>query len=279
MLTKAIAISLQDTDIGSERKSSLKPRQTFNRNEASPVESLNSSVLSELNADKPGVASLHEHESLVASDADTSSLKPLLASPNMESTSSEMVSLQDDDRSVDNGRALNSPVKEPQEPNMESRVVSDDLYSLSTITSSRSSAEQEEDKNQASAFPFPVLKPSERNASDTATSLPPPKITVEEATEVDESPGPPVPDSTPVQQTTPKRRTSFLPLGESPEPRKAVKLPMKRSKRYVRKARQTILRQPILDALLGRQMGAQVKPALKRLADGEFVVIELSASP
>lgn len=54
--------------------------------------------------------------------------------------------------------------------------------------------------------------------------------------------------------------------------------PLKKRKLYLRKARNVAARTVILKITLGRELAKQTKPALRRLAKGEYVVFEDSAS-
>lgn len=148
----------------------------------------------------------------------------------------------------------------------------DDSSSQSTIGSSTASRAEEKGKAK-----IPGVDNGE-GSSRKASSFPPPKIIVKDATEAEDSletPSLVAPATTPVQDGTPPRRqATFAALGEALPDQRAVKLPMKRRKLYVRKARYAVLRQPILNAALGRQVGAQAKTALKKLANGELIVVE-----
>ena len=50
--------------------------------------------------------------------------------------------------------------------------------------------------------------------------------------------------------------------------------PLKKRKSFIRKARNLAARQVFLDAALGRQVGGETKPALRRLANGESIVFD-----
>ena len=50
--------------------------------------------------------------------------------------------------------------------------------------------------------------------------------------------------------------------------------PLRRRKSFIRKARNLAARQVFLDAALGRQVGGETKPALRRLANGESIVFD-----
>ena len=50
--------------------------------------------------------------------------------------------------------------------------------------------------------------------------------------------------------------------------------PLRKRKSFIRKARNLAARQAFLDATLGRQVAAETKPVLRRMANGEMVVVE-----
>ena len=50
--------------------------------------------------------------------------------------------------------------------------------------------------------------------------------------------------------------------------------PLRKRQSFIRKARNLAARQAVLDATLGRQVAAETKPVLRRMAKGEMVVIE-----
>jgi hypothetical protein len=62
---------------------------------------------------------------------------------------------------------------------------------------------------------------------------------------------------------------------KDPEPRTP---PLRKRKLYLRKARNLAARKVILNITLGRELAKQTKPALRRLAKGEYVVFEDSSS-
>ena len=78
-----------------------------------------------------------------------------------------------------------------------------------------------------------------------------------------------------------KRRLRQLAKGEEvpsspiPAQENAPDLPpLRKRKSFIRKARNLAARQAFLDATLGRQVAAETKPVLRRMANGEMVVVE-----
>ena len=66
-----------------------------------------------------------------------------------------------------------------------------------------------------------------------------------------------------------------LPSSPIPTQENAPDLPPLRKRRsFIRKARNLAARQAFLDAALGRQVAAETKPVLRRMANGEMVVVE-----
>ncbi|KAL8642859.1 MAG: hypothetical protein Q9228_000506 [Teloschistes exilis] len=227
--------------------------------------------------DKADGSTLHERESIAPSDADNSSLKPLLPSSPRERRSSHFSeSLNDDHEGPGPGDSKHGTL--PKEKNRDSSPLKDDdTSSQSTIVSSITS-EEEKVERKVVQDERASRRGTGMNLDHGRDSLPPPAIVVRDASEAEESLRTPplvAPATTPVQDDSlPRRRTTFLALGEALPDQRAIKLPTKRRKLYVRKARYAMLRQPILNAVLGRQVGAQAKVALKKLADGELLVIE-----
>ena len=122
--------------------------------------------------------------------------------------------------------------------------------------------------------PVEELPPSPAPAP--MTSLPPPKITLQRATE-DTEPTEAVPAAIMAEilnelpSTSPVDDANVLsdPLEGASAP---VLPPLKRRKLYLRKARNIAMRKTVLKAVLGRQLAAQTKPALRMLAHGERVL-------
>ncbi|KAL8829038.1 MAG: hypothetical protein Q9170_006340 [Blastenia crenularia] len=223
-------------------------------------------------------STLHERESLAPSDADNSSLKPLIPSPKDARSSHFFESLKDESPEL-----MSNKHREAASSNggADSPPIVDDLSTLSTINSSAASDASEPGGKQLPEYPFPSVDNGE-GPSGTAPSQLAPKIVIKDASEAESSMHTPplrAPTTTPVQDgSSPRRRATFVALGEPSDHPGPVKLPMKRRKLYVRKARYHVLRQPILNAALGRQVGAQAKSALKKLANGELIIIEPPAS-
>ena len=66
-----------------------------------------------------------------------------------------------------------------------------------------------------------------------------------------------------------------LPSSPIPAQENAPDLPpLRKRKSFIRKARNLAARQAFLDATLGRQVAAETKPVLRRMANGEMVVVE-----
>ncbi|KAI4260438.1 MAG: hypothetical protein LQ352_000300 [Teloschistes flavicans] len=226
--------------------------------------------------DKADGSTLHERESLAPSEGDGSSLKPLLPSSPRERRSSHFCESLDHDHE----EPVVTDSKDGTLPKDKDRdslpLKDDDSSSQSTIVSSITSEEKADTKAvQGGRLPREGTGIDLDHGRD---SLPPPAIVVRDASEAEESLRTPplvAPATTPVQDDSlPQRRATFVALGEVLPDQRAIKLPTKRRRLYVRKARYAVLRQPILNAVLGRQVGAQAKMALKKLADGELLVIE-----
>lgn len=255
----------------------LRPSQTSGRREGSPSSRASSIAISQKETEAADTSTLHERESLAPSDADNSSLLPLLSSSPRDAHSSRFSeSLDDNELPTRNTKSGKQP-EAVHRAGTDSPPIVDDLSSLSTIDSSKSSEAEGLEMRRTSEYTFPPADNGE-GPSHTASSLPTPKIVVKDASEAEDSlHSPPLraPTTTPVQGSTPPRRTAtFAALGEASDHQGPVKLPMKRRKLYVRKARYVVLRQPILNAVLGRQVGAQTKSALKKLANGELIIME-----
>ena len=78
-----------------------------------------------------------------------------------------------------------------------------------------------------------------------------------------------------------KKRLRKLARGEKlateqiPAPQNSPDLPpLRKRQSFIRKARNLAARQTVLDATLGRQVAAETKPVLRRMAKGELVVVE-----
>ncbi|KAL9011115.1 MAG: hypothetical protein Q9173_004013 [Seirophora scorigena] len=271
---------LQDPEnsaLQEDRKSFLKPSRIYTHRDDSPISRKSSIAASQTNGDKADTSTLHERESLAPSDADNSSLLPLLSSSPGDARSSRFSESMDDYDRATAGTKAGKQAEVRHETGSDSPPVVDDLSSPSTISSLDVSQVEGMGRETASEHTAPLIGNGE-GRSRAGTSLPAPKIVVKEASEAEDSlQSPPLraPTTTPVQDGSfPRRQTTFAALGELSDHQGHVKLPMKRRKLYVRKARYAVLRQPILKAALGRQVGAQTKIALKKLANGELIVIE-----
>ncbi|KAL8968871.1 MAG: hypothetical protein Q9183_002272, partial [Haloplaca sp. 2 TL-2023] len=203
---------------------------------------------------------LRDKDSLAPTETDNSSLSPLLASPKRRRSSHFSESL---------GDTISAPMAtgsgQAVEAKWENATTADKSSSRSTSTSSSASEAAKAAKARSSR------KDTGEGSSRRSSMVPPPKITVKEASEAEDSlhtPSLTAPATTPVQtESLPQRKATFAALGELSPGQLPAKLPVKRRKLYVRKARSAILRQPILDAALGRQVGGQAKMALKKLAN------------
>ncbi|KAL8706706.1 MAG: hypothetical protein Q9201_000231 [Fulgogasparrea decipioides] len=232
-------------------------------------------------SDRLEVSTIHDRESLTHSDADNSSLKPLLSSSPRERRSSHFSESLDDSHSAPVMTEVGKGIQAKGKNKAEAAARDDDSSSQSTIISSTTSETEEVEKERIRDLPSPPVGNGE-GPSRTASSLPPPKIVVKDASEAESSLNTPslvAPATTPVQDDSVQRRQiTFVALGESLSDQRPIKLPMKRRKLYVRRARYAVLRQPILNAALGRQVGAQAKAALKRLANGELIIVKPPSS-
>ncbi|MCJ1299146.1 hypothetical protein MMC08_001937 [Hypocenomyce scalaris] len=106
------------------------------------------------------------------------------------------------------------------------------------------------------------------------TFLPPPKITIQRATE-DIEPTEALPAATMAEILNELPSTS-LPVDDAnvlSDPLEGASAPvlppLRRRKLYLRKVRNLAMRKTVLKAVLGRQLAAQTKPALRMLAHGE----------
>ncbi|KAL9028395.1 MAG: hypothetical protein Q9196_003239 [Gyalolechia fulgens] len=251
----------------------LKPSQT---SKASPA----SSIAASQGTDKTDLLTLHERESLAPSDADNSSLNPLLSSSPRYARSSHFSESLGDNRSELMPTERGKAVAPNHETDADSPPIVDDMSNISTISSSISSKVEKRGVKRESEYPFPPIDNGEGPSHIESSQLAP-KIVIKDASEAESSrQSPPLraPATTPVQDgSTPRRRATFIALGD-PSDQGPVRLPMKRRKLYLRKARYHVLRQPVLNVTLGRQVGAQAKLALRKLANGELIIIEPPAS-
>ncbi|KAL8781591.1 MAG: hypothetical protein Q9213_005941 [Squamulea squamosa] len=261
---------------------SSKLLQTPTQREASVKSRASSIAASHNDTDRSDLSTLQERESLAPSDADNSSLMPLLSSSPGDARSSHFSESLDENHTNPVMERPSENAKQSQKEAANSPPIVDDLSSISTVESPMSSKTASMQKKRPLEFPFPPANDDE-GSSNAASSLPPPKIVVKEATSPEgsqQTPPPVAPTTTPVQdgRTPAQLQTMFVALGESPVDERAVKLPVKGRKLYVRKLRYAVLRRPILNAVLGRQVGAQTKVALKKLANGELIVVEPPAT-
>ncbi|KAL8899505.1 MAG: hypothetical protein Q9207_006171 [Kuettlingeria erythrocarpa] len=253
-----------------ERETSLKPLQSQSGQDKAPVSRTSSIATSHKYTDKADTSTLHDQVSLAPSDADTSSLLPLLSSSPGDARSSHFSEFLDDNDTTARNTRLGKRPEISHGMGVDSRPKADDRSSLSTISSSVGPGMAE--------TTYPSADDNGEGPSHVGASLPAPKIVVKDASEAEDSlrsPPPRAPTTTPVHEgSAPRRQATFAALGELSDRQGPIRLPVKRRKLYVRKARYAVLRQPILNAALGRQVGAQAKVALKKLANGELVVIE-----
>ncbi|KAL8999682.1 MAG: hypothetical protein Q9169_001499 [Polycauliona sp. 2 TL-2023] len=246
------------------------------------VKSRTSSIAASHNdTERSDLSTMHEGESLAPSDADNSSLMPLLSSsPGDARLSNFTESLDENHATAVTERSAEGEEREKEAANPPLMV--DDSSSISTTESPTGSKLGKPQKKSTRKSLFGSGENRE-GPSDAASSLPPPKIVINKATSAEESSQSPslvVPTTTPTQEgpSLPRRQTTFVALGEPLNDERPIKLPIKGRKLYVRKARNAILRQPILNAALGRQVGTTTKQALKKLANGELIVVEPPAS-
>ena len=137
-----------------------------------------------------------------------------------------------------------------------------------------------------------ISTPSEQTTPDSPTkshkskrrsvqmSLPPPKIVVQSPSSASELPEPLTTPAVPVpaDEYKIKSRSGTIVSVEHTVHGAADKLsqtPPKKQKNFLRKVRNIVARRAILNAALGRQMGARTKRRLRQLAKGE----ELPSSP
>lgn len=259
----------------------LKPSQLSRNADGLPISPASSIAASQEETDKTDWLTLHERESLAPSDADNSSLNPLLSSSPRYARSSHFSESLGDHRSELMPAESEKGIAPNHKTDADSPPVADDSSSVSTVISSTSSRAEKTGMKRGPSYPFPPIDDDEGQAhAESSHVTPTPKIVIKDASEVESSrQSPPLraPATTPIQGSSPHRRTTFIALGE-PSNQGPVKLPMKRRKLYLRKARYHVLRQPVLNAALGRQVGAQAKSALKKLANGELIIIEPPAS-
>ncbi|KAL8762002.1 MAG: hypothetical protein Q9184_001949 [Pyrenodesmia sp. 2 TL-2023] len=254
-----------------ERDIFLKPSQSSNHRDRTPISRTSSIATSHKDTDKADTSTLHDQESVAPSDADNSSLLPLLSSSPGDARSSHFSEFLDDNNTAARGTISEKRPDMIQGMGIDIPPKADGRSSLSTISSSVGSGMAETADRWAP-------DDSGEGPSHARSSLPAPKILVKDVSEVEDlshSPPPRAPTTTPVHEgSAPRRKATFAALGELPDHQEPTRLSMKKRKLYVRKARYAVLRQPILNATLGRQVGGQAKLALKKLANGELVVIE-----
>ncbi|KAI4263925.1 MAG: hypothetical protein L6R42_000940 [Xanthoria sp. 1 TBL-2021] len=267
-----------------QAKADVSPKllQTPTQQDAS-VKSRRSSIAASHNdTDRSDLSTLHERESLAPSDADNSSLMPLLSSSPGDARSSHFTESLDENHASPVTERPREEAEKSQKKAANPHLIVDDSSSLSSTDSPRSSKTEKPHTKRKLGSPFGPAENGE-GPSNAVSSLPPPKIFIKAASSAEESsPNPSLvaPATTPEQDdpTLPRRQTTFIALGEQLNDERPIKLPMKGRKLYVRKIRYAILRQPILNAALGRQVGVQAKHALKKLANGELIVVEPPAS-
>ncbi|KAI4158396.1 MAG: hypothetical protein LQ342_007482 [Letrouitia transgressa] len=218
--------------------------------------------------------SMNENESLAESDAELSSMKPLLAS-----TDKGIASDQNSRRSFEE-----NDVNDIDVAAVEEKVISDQDPSLirtsTNLPKKNSSASgvslEVKDQGEASLLPFPKTTPGSQSSLTNPASPSSPGIAVKKTGGIQAPPlSPQVAPNTNAEAAQHQQEGKhFIPLGESDELQGPIKLPTNKRKIYLRKARYLVLREPILNVVLGRQIGSQAKVALRRLADGELIVIE-----
>ncbi|KAL8808420.1 MAG: hypothetical protein Q9200_004276 [Gallowayella weberi] len=252
--------------------------RTPSRRGSSLTSCTSSIALSHDDTDRTDMSTLHERESLAPSDADNISLKPLLSSSPRDAGSTRFSESLDDNGVDHSAMGSAKRAKKMEEKGTISPSILNDSSNqayLDVITGSTPGKSHEQEDHESSSPPV-----DNGEASSKATSsLPPPKIVVKDASSTEDSlrnPSLVAPTTTPVQggSTPTQRRTTFVALGEPSDHEGVIKLPMKRRKLFLRKARYTVLRRPILNAVLGRQVGGQAKQSLKKLANGELIVVE-----
>ena len=227
--------------------------------------------------------SFNASESAAESDTDNASMKPLLASPKKYEASSQISDNSfrhpdDDGSSASENVVVREPSSSKRKPTLSSPSLTR-LYGIFTIESPPSDDIKRDNEQRGSTYPFPRFPSEKTHSPSTRVQLPNPDITVEEPSEGEESLPSPPSALTPTHGSSknvrsPEDGERIMAHDESERTEEPARLPTKRRKVYIRKARCLILRQPILDAALGRQIGAQTKPALRRLAEGELVFTE-----
>ncbi|KAL8672178.1 MAG: hypothetical protein Q9168_003342 [Polycauliona sp. 1 TL-2023] len=249
-----------------------------------PVQSRSSSIAASHNdTDRSDLSTLHERESLAPSDADNSSLMPLLGSSPGDARSGHFTESLEGDHPTPVTEGRTEKDGQTRKDATNSPLTVDNSSSLSVTNSPTSSVTDKPPKKKADKTPLGPVDNGE-GPSNEAFSLPPPKIVVKKATSAEESSQSPSlvgPTTTPVQDgpTLPRRQTTFVALGDDVlNDERAIKLPIKGRKLYVRKVRYAVLRRPVLNAALGRQVGGTAKQALRKLANGELIVVEPPAS-
>ncbi|KAL8650616.1 MAG: hypothetical protein Q9226_005067 [Calogaya cf. arnoldii] len=255
--------------------------RTPTQRDASVNSRASSIAASHNDTDRSDLSTMHERESLAPSETDNSSMMPLLpSSPGDRRSSHFNESLDEDhatsvtDRCLEEGEESSKKAANPP-------LIVDDSSGRSTNGSPTSSKTEGPHQKRTLESPFSPADNGE-GPSNAASSLPPPKIYVKAATSAEESsPNPSLvaPATTPEQNgvTLPRRQTTFA-LDEPSDDERAIDVRKKGGKLYVRKIRYAILRRPILNAALGRQVGANAKQSLRKLANGELIVIEPPAT-
>ncbi|KAL8774711.1 MAG: hypothetical protein Q9209_000650 [Squamulea sp. 1 TL-2023] len=276
-----VAVGPKASTEQAEADVSAKLLQTPIQREASVKSRASSIAASHNDTERSDISTLHEQESLAPSDADNSSLMPLLSSSPGDARSSHFSESLDENHTNSVVERPSKNAEQSQKEAANSPSIVDELSSISTVDSPTSSKTARMQKRPLE-YPFPPGN-DVKGSSNAASSLPPPKIVIKDATSPEGSQQTPplvAPTTTPVQDghTPPQLQTMFGALGESPMDERAVKLPVKGRKLYVRKFRYAVLRRPVLNAVLGRQVGAQAKVALKKLANGELIVMEPPAT-
>ncbi|KAI4231846.1 MAG: hypothetical protein LQ349_005356 [Xanthoria aureola] len=252
--------------------------QTPTQQDASVKSRTNSIAASHNDTGRSDLSTLNERESLAPSDADNSSLMPLLSSSPGDGRSSHFTESLDESRAAPATERPGEEADKGQKKAANPPSIADDSSNPSSSGSPTSSKAGKPHQKRKLGSPFGPADNGE-GASSAASSLPPPRIFVKAASSAEESSpnfSPVAPATTPEQDgpTLPRRQTTFVALGEPLNDERPMRAPAKGRKLYVRKIRYAILRRPILNAALGRQVGAQAKRDLKKLAHGELIVVE-----
>ncbi|KAI4227861.1 MAG: hypothetical protein L6R36_002084 [Xanthoria steineri] len=255
--------------------------QTPTQQDASVKSRTNSIAASHNDTGRSDLSTLNERESLAPSDADNSSLMPLLSSSPGDGRSSHFTESLDESHATPATERPQEETNKGQKKAANPPSVADDSSNPSTSGSPTSSKTGKPHQKRKLESPFGPADNGE-GASSAASSLPPPRIFVKAASSAEESSqnfSPVAPATTPEQDgpTLPRRQTTFVALGEPLNDERPMRVPAKGRKLYVQKIRYAVLRRPILNATLGRQVGAQAKRDLKKLAHGELIVVESPA--